>query len=147
MMISRENITGREEILEISQWLHDKGFEPDMWFDHDKTNGALFVCPEYVKDEFENPSSANLSPWISLTRALELLPNVIRADGFKYEFEMYKTADGFIIWYTSDCGAVNKDFEGESSTSDEVDVELAALRLLKQVVDAGYLKGESDEGS
>ena len=123
-----------KEILELSKWLHEKGFEPDMVYDGETLSFETSYLNEGIGE-----------PYFTLNRVLELLPNVIRADGFKYEFEMYQTADGFIIWYTSDCGAVNKDFEGESSTSDEVDVELAALRLLKQVVEAGYLKGENDE--
>lgn len=98
-----------KEKLELSQWLHEKGFEPDMWFDHDKTNGALFICPEYVKDEFENPSSANLSPWISLTRALELLR--IHDAVEKYP-NIHKEFLGILV---------------------QDDIHLAALRLLKQI--------------
>jgi hypothetical protein len=131
------------EILDLSQWLHDKGFEPDMWWTGHSFHESLesTLLPSDIQAFYWGK---RLQPYFTLNRALELLPNVIRADGFKYEFEMYKTADGFIIWYTSDCGAVNKDFEGESSTSDEVDVELAALRLLKQVVEKGYLSNNSN---
>ena len=130
-------------ILEISQWLHEKGFEPDMWFDYDKTDGALFVCPEYVKDEFKNPSSANLSPWISLNRALELLPEEIRYRGIDYE--LYSTKRFVQYGTTHELGiSFCRPF---SFKIENKDTELAALRLLKQVVEKGYLKGESDEGS
>jgi hypothetical protein len=136
------------KILEISQWLLKKGFEPDMWFDHDKTNGALFICPEYVKDEFENPSSANLSPWISLNRALELLQEGTKGLGANFkEMTTGETGKAIpnIVINEKVIGVVDN-FMRRTLFTEYVEgsIHLAALRLLKQVVAAGYLKGESD---
>ena len=109
-----------KEKLEISKWLYEKGFEPDMWW----RAGAL--VPKHMSNE-------SSKPYFTLNRVLELLPERLPNDDDQSLFitktrAAYITANQHLFLWVE-----NKD------------TELAALRLLKQVVEAGYLKGENDE--
>lgn len=133
-----------DEILKLSQWLHEKGFEPDASWNEPSIILLKYFDEDEKAEFYEDMKKGMDTPYFTLNRALELLPNVIRESGYKYEFNMYQTCDGFVLQYASACGAVQKDFESESSNCDGMSIHLAALRLLVKVVSQGYLKGESD---
>lgn len=64
------------EILEISQWLHEKGFEADLYYkgmDLKKEHHWTTAKQKVEYDGYYCP----YTPYFTLNRALELLPNVI----------------------------------------------------------------------
>lgn len=135
------NNKANASILEISQWLHEKGFECDMWFDHDKYAGALFVCPDYVKAEIDNPSSANLAPYFTINRALELLPPYI-ADKEGKMYWLKHLIEGTRKYFKSHefCYRSVGSTSNFLTSKEHKDSHLAALRLLKKTVEGGYLQ-------
>ena len=124
--------TRLKEILEISQHLLKNGFEPDMWTGDYCYKSTMFTS---IKDKRFTTGHGEYEtfnqPFMTLNRALELLPRVIRVDNRKYDIEMFDNSDGFTFWYTNGYILLQED---------EHDPHLAALRLLKQVVEKGYLK-------
>lgn len=136
-----------KEILELSQWLHEKGFEPDMW-----TNEDIYADYKELDITCDLQSSECTKflklPYFTLNRALELLPSVIDIDDKGYHALMINKEEYF-IGYVGDAGIDGCPIGYEQTTHYTTSYHLAALRLLKQVVEKECLasasaKGESD---
>jgi len=131
--VKKKEVLMNNEILEISQWLHEKGFEPDMWSGvgdlemYSPPEGEPTIILNNKKDDelYRAPGTIEFKePYFTLNRALELL------DKIKH-FYVHETAIGY-MW-----------FSGPKIAEEVVNsnYHLAALRLLKKVVEEGYLNG------
>lgn len=137
-----KNINGK---LEISQWLFSKGFKPDCvitfskepkeeFYELSKNNDPSFLI-EYTRVH----GFDKISPFFTTDRCLELLPEKLDPkQTFGYSLGINKRGLGYIHDKDSKHGI---DVLFWESIIDN-DTNLAALRLLKKVVEAGYLKGE-----
>jgi hypothetical protein len=112
-----------EEKLAISQWLHERKFEPDMWYEPRAIDGFALFPIQRVKGSWRMSA-----PFMSLNRALELLPDII-----EHYYALLINKDG-CFYFDSDYKSLVEERVGN------IDHELAALRLLKKVIEAGYLK-------
>lgn len=134
-----------KEKLEISKWLHEQGQNPDYYYDKTKALGAVLLDKEYCEDELQHmiEDGCKIVPYFTLNRVLELLPGYIEKEEIylvygceeifckvKYDFGINKKGIGYLV--SRDKVLLWEKIKG--------DTELAALRLLKQVVEAGYLK-------
>lgn len=139
-----------KEILEISKWLQSKGLRSKTYATWDYSCGDMdYYIIHYVgyfleNDEFENETGR--LPWFSLERVLELLPKkieikdhmIIEPDipeclGVFEDVVFYFTLDGDGVRYQRYC-----QYEGgieESIFREEGDYHLAALKLLKKVIE------------
>ena len=121
-----------KEKLEISKWLHEQGFEPDRWLANSSDDD---FCLNTEKAEWDD--AWFIHPYFTLNRVLELLPDDIY-EGWSYRLELYKLNDRFVITYFNDWS------KGHLLKEENKDTELAALRLLKKVVEVGYLSNNSN---
>jgi hypothetical protein len=151
-------MNNQKEILELSKWLHEKGFECDK---------AAYVGTKYpllydmrdppakmIDGKFVSPFDKEVVPYFTLNRALELLPEEIVIDGIECYLDRNNLCyygegeTNRTLWFNCNGFMHDQDFD--------IDYYVRALRLLKQVVEKGYititkrrlkdyLKGESDE--
>lgn len=112
-----------EEKLEIMQWLYEKGIEPE-W-------------SRYLTDEgtygYQDVWFSNLQPWYPLEQVLELLPTYLNGEFFGQSSEAF--------WRLRPGGRFSYDFwlhnevMDDCLTSEHSDYHLAALKLLKKVIE------------
>ena len=145
-----ENI---KEKLEISKWLYEQGLEPDWYCAHRNSTTALLDTKTTRDEGFDSEN-----PCFTLKRVLELLPVYL-------DYEIEESYDHFggtssnetyilrIIWGI-DCEGVGYHFDThqpnyyENHVNDhecdlyvsciepeDIDHELAALKLLKKVIE------------
>jgi hypothetical protein len=117
-----------KEKLAISQWLHERKFEPDMWFTD------IDFYPEKKNCEIQLSSRKDFKedkPFMTLNRVLELLPESLEINGdyCQLEFNKAELYIGYIFVDTLDFWELF-----------EADYELAALKLLVKVIEAGHLE-------
>ena len=146
-----------KEILILSQWLHDKGFAPDQWTGTEGhiffTNGPgtllIYKALEEDGEELEGTVSDNYTPYFTLDRVLELLPEKIRKEEKYYVYgceENYFKMDFYFginkkgIGYISDNLGIKKDNVALWESVGKGSIHLSALRLLKKTVEEGYVK-------
>lgn len=142
------------EKLEISQWLYEQGFKNDLWCDY-KTlkdfpqlydEDQLIFSPTKVDIDHIEPWIYTDKPFFTTDRCLELLPNRLGKCG---QYHLIH-APGLIIRYknnlvreTDPVDMIQDEYELHELIENN-DTNLAALRLLKSVIEKGYLKGEND---
>ena len=133
------------EILEISHWLHEKGFEPDMWTSATMSDGRYFFTDEPTGESWMDIPYTFNQPYFTLNRVLELLPKIVSFDeltsavGYEAGLRLDITDEHNCIGFGYFCCEYHcyiKDFFIEVEGS----YHLAALRLLKKTVEEGYVK-------
>ena len=154
------------EILEISKWLSEKGFEADMWHtkqgyweDKEKEIGqeykesSVFVTGhKYIECEDSYYVYEVDEPFFTLNRVLELLPEKIRKEEKYYVYgceENYFKMDFYLginkkgIGYISDNLGIKKDNAALWESVGKGSIHLSALRLLKKTVEEEYVNEKS----
>lgn len=137
------------EILEISQWLLSNGFEPDevisgiQKLEYSKSpNSDPSFLKEYMNSTYQNTQMPVILPYFTLNRVLELLPDSI--DGYDFEYNkrlQYIAYKRHIDAHTIEYHKIQQTWTGQ----EEKEIETRALRLLRQVVEAGYLSNNSND--
>lgn len=124
--VGQSNMNNLQEKLEIMQWLHSQGLEPDMWYWSEKDNPST-QCTVKLADSqsfdiaWGDYGVTASQPWFTLERVLELLPDHTGI----YSYGINKHGLGYLC-------ANSSVLLWESNNND---IHLAALRLLKQVVE------------
>ena len=123
-------MTNEKEILELSQWLFDKVFEPDWWARENEL-GRLHLYPKFDLNYNQ--------PYMSLNRALELLPDSI--EGFNLEFSKVREYLAYVKHISeSEIHYHKSQVTWIGQRAKDISYHLAALRLLKKTVEENYVK-------
>lgn len=117
-----------ENKLGLMQWLYDKGVEPRLYYEVNPTHGRCLMTKDYAENELKSLIGTELLAWHPLEQIIELLPDNIENN--YYYLGINKHGIGYLSAADS-----RHDVDAKYWESNNGDMHLAALKLLKQVME------------